>query len=209
MKTVKNVLLIIALTLLIIIFWFISHIISKRKENFEPNKYENWRHTSETNHNVDIPLNTYYSCKNICGPLSTCSKTGEQCTSDIDCFGCKPSKNYIKPIPTILEGFVKGQNAAGKLTSGVVPAYSVLTTDIGTHAKLYNDGQLYPAVPKAQYGVNTWLKSFEAGLEIYKKKQQWQLSPENTNYIPKYLLRDTATGLYKTDDVLEANAYFH
>ena len=42
-------------------------------------------------HTVNLPINTTYSCKNMCGPYGKCSITGERCLSDIDCFGCKPS----------------------------------------------------------------------------------------------------------------------
>ena len=61
-------------------------------------------------HNVDQPINTTISCQNVCGPLSRCYITGEQCTSDVDCFGCMP-KN------------VGGQNDSGKLTVGITPRY--------------------------------------------------------------------------------------
>jgi len=43
-----------------------------------------------TNHNVEVPLTSTFSCKNMCGPNNRCSLTGEQCSSDIDCFGCNP-----------------------------------------------------------------------------------------------------------------------
>jgi hypothetical protein len=38
---------------------------------------------------VNLPINDPYSCKNFCGPMSQCSITREQCTSDHDCYGCK------------------------------------------------------------------------------------------------------------------------
>jgi len=48
--------------------------------------------------NVDLPINTKYSCKNMCGPHATCSLTGEQCTSDIDCYGCQPTNQTKKNL---------------------------------------------------------------------------------------------------------------
>ena len=227
-------LLIILFVLLIIIFAV------KRTYNYE--NYENYgacnstlnqdylvlkdTNTPETSHNVDMPLNTSFSCKNMCGPLSRCSITGEQCTSDVDCFGCIPSQScksnpIVIPVEAglpLVEAFegIKGLNESGKLTTNVVPQYSSLTIDIGTNAKIYNDNNNdnnnYKStnVPKAQYGLNTWLKSFDAGLQIYKRKNNYEenIFPENFKYIPKYPLRETTTGLYKTDDVLASNDYF-
>jgi hypothetical protein len=126
------------------------------------------------NKTVDLPLNTYYSCKNMCGPLARCYKTGEQCTKDHDCFGCKPGKNpkIKKPKPIPLEGFEN-----------------------------YLD-DLKP-VPHAHFGPNTWIDTFRLGMQIYKQKQQWRLDkyPNDYEFIPKYPMRETATGLYITDDV--------
>ena len=73
--------------------------------------------TPETSHTVNLPINTTFSCKNMCGPLARCSKTGEQCTSDVDCYGCQP-KVYEPAYDTKAVG---GQNDAGKLTDGVTP----------------------------------------------------------------------------------------
>lgn len=53
------------------------------------------KETSDTSHTVDLPINTTVDCKNMCGPLNRCSITGEQCTSDIDCYGCQNLNTYI------------------------------------------------------------------------------------------------------------------
>ena len=45
-----------------------------------------------TSHSVDLPINNPIDCSNMCGPLGRCYKTGEQCTSDIDCPGCNPKR---------------------------------------------------------------------------------------------------------------------
>ena len=241
MKKLFNMIYLIKFPILLIISFALLIIIFAVNKSYNYGNYEAFNstlkqdyvglkdaNTPETSHNVDMPLNTSFSCKNMCGPLSRCSITGEQCTSDVDCFGCIPSQSYERkplPIPVeegqpldeagipwvedgipLAEGF-KGLNQAGKLTTNVVPRYSSLTTDIGTNAKLYNDKLI--DVPKAQYGLNTWLKSFDAGLQIYKRKNNYEenIFPENFKYIPKYPLRLTTTGLYKTDDVLASNDY--
>lgn len=194
----NNKLIIITFALVIIIFWwcnylFENQILSQKNISMlskDMNKCENCHTNVEPftslfdsrpysmhrkyNKTVDLPLNTYYSCKNMCGPLARCYKTGEQCAKDYDCFGCKPGKHpkIKKPIPSPLEGFEN-----------------------------YSD-DLKP-VPHAHFGPNTWIKTFDLGMQIYKQKQQWRLDryPDDYVYIPKYPMRETATGLYITDDV--------
>ena len=156
--------------------------------------------TPETSHTVNLPINTTFSCENMCGPLARCSKTGEQCTSDVDCYGCQP-KVYE---PAYTKKNVGGQNDAGKLTAGITPRYSVLTTDIGTQAKLYGKGEnLMPM----QYfkGVNELRKSFDAGMELYNKKfnPNIQVLP----FLPKYPPRPSLSGEFIDDGPLAANAF--
>jgi len=204
----NNKLIIIAFALVIIIFWwcnylFENHIISQKnatssstKDMCKCNKCDkcdnSCKNTSSLesfaslfdsqpasmyrkyNKTVDLPLNTYYSCKNMCGPLARCYKTGEQCAKDYDCFGCNPGKDpkIKKPEPMPLEGFEN-----------------------------YLDDM--KPVPHAYSGPNSWIKTYQLGMQLYKKKQQWRLDkyPDNYDYIPKYPMRETATGLYITDDV--------
>lgn len=156
--------------------------------------------TADTSHTVDLPINTTFSCENMCGPLAQCSKTGEQCTSDIDCYGCQPefveTSNYTKDIG--------GDNDAGKLTNGYNVRYSRLTTDIGTQAKLYNKGiNLQP--PSYFKGVNQWSKPFKAGMELYDKKYNPNI--EILPFLPKYPNRKTLSGEFNDNGPLAANAY--
>ena len=53
------------------------------------------KESSDTSHTVNLPINTTISCENMCGPLNRCSITGQQCTSDIDCYGCQNLNTYI------------------------------------------------------------------------------------------------------------------
>uniref|UniRef100_A0A6C0HCG4 Uncharacterized protein n=1 Tax=viral metagenome TaxID=1070528 RepID=A0A6C0HCG4_9ZZZZ len=154
----------------------------------------------DTSHTVNLPINTTFSCENMCGPLARCSKTGEQCTSDVDCYGCQP-KVYE---PAYTKKDIGGQNDAGKLTSGITPRYSVLTTDIGTQAKLYGKGEnLTP--PQYFKGVDQWRKSFDAGMELYNKKfnPNIQVLP----FLPKYPPRPSLSGEFVDDGPLAANAF--
>ena len=46
----------------------------------------------EFSHTVDLPLTTTYTCHNMCSSQSNCYLTGGNCTSDVDCPGCNPTK---------------------------------------------------------------------------------------------------------------------
>jgi len=156
--------------------------------------------TPETSHTVNLPINTTLSCENMCGPLARCSKTGEQCTSDVDCYGCQPKVQINnKKIEEI-----RGQNDAGKLTGGITPTYSTLTTDIGTQAKLYGKGEnLDP--PTYFKGVDTWTKPFKVGMEMYNKRYNPNI--EVLPFLPKYPERKTLSGEFVDDGPLASNAF--
>jgi hypothetical protein len=99
---------------------------------------------------------------------------------------------------------VRGQNEAGKLTDGVTPTYSVLTTDIGTQAKLYGKGENF--MPPSYFkGVNEWKKSFDVGMELYDRK--YNPSIEILPFLPKYPKRPSLSGEFVDDGPLAANAY--
>jgi len=154
----------------------------------------------ETNHNVDQPINTKFSCKNMCGPLARCSISGEQCTSDVDCFGCVPkiNKTSQESGKNIL-----GVNESGKLTMGVTPTYSTLTTDIGTSASLINkDANDKP--PEYNQGVDIWKSSFDNDYKLFNNRYK---PPNNLTYEPNYPNRFTMSGEFIDDGPLASNAY--
>jgi len=154
----------------------------------------------ETSHNVDQPINTKFSCKNMCGPLARCSITGEQCTSDVDCFGCVPK--YPQKNLGIEINF-KGDNDAGKLTMGVTPTYSPLTTDIGTNAaQIHISNSSQP--PEYNQGVNVWENAFHNGYKFFNMRYK---TPKDIDYIPNYPTRYTLSGEFKEDGPLESNSY--
>jgi hypothetical protein len=152
-----------------------------------------------TNHTVNLPLTTKQTCKNMCGPNNRCSLTGEQCSSDIDCFGCNPEKireNRNKQFVSI-----HGQNDAGKLTTGATPVYSSLTTDIGTQAKLISKPET--DVPQYFQGVNTWRNTFDSGMELYDKRY----TPTVSYFTPNYPERKTLSGEFFDNGPLAANDF--
>lgn len=140
-------------------------------------------------HTVDLPLTTSYSCKNFCSPTSRCAITGQQCFTDIDCPGCQP---YSPPLKEQKE--IPGANYAGKLTIGVTPQYSTLTSGYGTHEKIITKNMFSkPLIPN--FGTNTWLSQFNVEQKLFNKK----FKPSNLEYIPNYSKRYTLTGEFIED----------
>lgn len=155
-----------------------------------------------TNHTVNLPLTNKQSCQNMCGPNNRCSLTGEQCSADVDCFGCNPeTKQFVQEERTLDELDIRGQNDAGKLTTGETPTYSVLTTDIGTKARLINK----PETESPQYfqGVNTWRDTFDDQMELYDKRY----TPTASYFTPNYPSRKTLSGEFTDNGPLASNAF--
>ena len=156
----------------------------------------------KTSHTVNLPLTTTYSCKNFCGPTARCSITGQQCTADIDCPGCQP---YVPPLPASRISCVPGENDAGKLTLGVTPKYSTLTTDIGTQAAFFEpDGyNKNNSSPQANFGVNVWRSSFDESNNMFSKRY----TPSGLQFMPNYPKRVSVTGEFVENGPLASNAY--
>jgi hypothetical protein len=147
---------------------------------------------SATSHTVNLPFNSSYRCNNFCGPKARCAITGEQCSTDVDCYGCQPP---LCKQPIYPPGFIDGNNEAGKLTYNQPPQYSSLTTDIGTKATVISDKH----VPRPYEGVNTWRESADLAMEMYEKKYwyQYSSSPDIIKNMPQYPVTDSITGIYK------------
>jgi hypothetical protein len=210
MKLIKNkyatiILALISIILLIGIFNYINYLVKNRYyvECFDSN-IALYKDTGSptTTHTVNLPLTTKYSCQNFCAPATArCAITGEQCMADIDCRGCNPYGPNVKPQST---ASVPGENDAGKLTWGVTPTYSTLTTDIGTKAKLFtsNEDKL-EAAPQASFGVNTWSSAFNQGQQLFDERYK----PAGLKNMPNYDKRYSATGQFIDDGPLASNAY--
>jgi hypothetical protein len=202
----KNTIIILALIslfLLFFIFYWGDYLVKNGYiiECFDQMTQTNQdRGTPDTSHTVNQPINTTSSCNNFCGPTARCSITGQQCTADIDCPGCQP---YVPPLPPT-NNCVPGENDAGKLTLGVTPTFSTLTTDIGTQARLYTNNKLEPPV-KANFGIDTWTSKFDEGNQLYHKRYQCNNYP----YLSHYDRRFSDTGAFVQDGPLASNAYLH
>ena len=147
---------------------------------------------------VDLPLTTAYTCDNFCGPTSRCSMTGHQCLSDLDCPGCKPvSATQTDQAEQMVD--VPGNNDAGKMTAGLTPAYSSLTTDSGTQATVINPN-VKPA--QANFGVNTWRSSFDISRNEFDKK----FKPSTFKNAPNYTKQYSLTGAFVEEGPLASNS---
>jgi hypothetical protein len=155
-----------------------------------------------TSHTVDLPLTTITSCKNFCGPTARCSITGQQCSADIDCPGCQTIKTQDNTVYTQQNtANVIGDNAAGKLTLGVTPQYSSLTSGYGTHETIITKNMgSKPAAPN--FGVDTWLGEFNEGRSLFDKRYK----PNNLQFMPNYKQRYSLTGEFMDDGPFPSNS---
>lgn len=200
-QTIITFLAIISIVLLILIFYWINYLgvndyveWNNGKENFTTDISLN-NATSDT---VDLPLTTTYSCKNFCSPTARCAITGQQCMADIDCPGCQPNT----PPSQRLTKSVPGDNDAGKLTWGVTPQYSTLTTDIGTRAKIITDNK-FSKPAQANFGVDTWSSSFVESEKLFNARYK----PPKLLNMPNYPKRFSLLGSFYDDGPLPSNAY--
>lgn len=200
----KNTIIILALISLFLLIFIINWFDYLVKNGYIVECFEQMtqinqdRGKTDTSHNVNLPINTTSSCSNSCGPNARCSITGQQCTADIDCPGCQPNVPPLSPTKC-----VPGQNDAGKLTLGVTPTYSSLTTDIGTQAKLYTNDKFEKPV-QTNFGVNTWSSKFDEANKLFQERYQCNEYP----YLSQYDKRFSSTGTFVQDGPLASNAYF-
>ena len=121
-------------------------------ENFDSAVYKDMG-LGDTNHTVNLPINTTYECENKCMPPARCSITGEQCSSDIDCCGCNP---YV-------EGFTSSMNDITSTTFENPPQYfkgiDMWSDSFNYGAELYNK-QHNPLLQTARYGQNNILLNY-------------------------------------------------
>jgi hypothetical protein len=154
-------------------------------ERFTSNQYS---------HTVNLPLTTRESCKNLCGPNARCAITGHQCMADIDCPGCQPNPQMQNKN----EPSVPGNNDAGKLTLGVTPQYSQLTSGFGTHETRITNN-MFSKPQMADFGVNIWNAEFVEEEKLFNERYQ----PTN---IPNYPQRFSLTGQFIEDGPFASNA---
>jgi len=155
--------------------------------------------SNKTSHTVDLPLTTTYSCKNFCNPSSRCAVTGQQCFTDIDCPGCQP---YVPPLNKNSINNVPGNDDAGKLTWGVTPQYSTLTSGYGTREKIITDN-VFSKPSDPNFDVNTWKSEYNEELKLFDERYK----PNKLPYMPEYPERYSLSGEFIEDGPLPSNSY--
>jgi len=170
---------------------------------------------------VNLPINDSVSCKNFCGTKAQCAITREQCSADIDCFGCNPGPTSLDTCET---KDVAPYDNGGKLGQNLGLQYSPLTTGYNNHsidfAEAYPDSK-NSQINRPYQGVDLWTKSFNQGLDFYNKKRasydkyseginQTIIDSANDNMYtrePKYPTTISATGQFYETTPPASNAY--
>ena len=135
-------------------------------------------------------------CTNTCGPTSRCATTQQQCFADSDCPGCSTASESINPLPNK----VPGADDAGKLTTGLTPQYSPLTSGYGTHERIIDDG--VNAVIEPNVGVNILKSSADIEQQLYNNRYVLSDFPN----MVQYPVRKSMTGTFEENGPPAANA---
>jgi len=218
LKDNKTNILLAALCILmawLIINWF-RYLINNYfigTEGFEQNKYSSSTYdnpnTPLTTHSVDLPLNTNFTCSNFCGPKARCSKSGQQCSTDVDCYsdGCQtllklPTKKQIQGV----EDTSVPYDAAGRLTYNQTPQYSSLTNDIVNNAGIINKDA---EISRPYDGIKIWEETYDAQAQMIDDELAYIYSAEPEKYksTPHYKQTRSVTGLFYDIGPTPANAY--
>lgn len=154
----------------------------------------------DTSHTVNLPINDPQSCKNRC-MVGRCSATGQQCIADVDCPGCNPYRNS-DPFD-VKQPLILGNDDAGKLTPGMTPRYSSLTTDIGTQARVFDKANEDKPAMQANFGPNMW--GFSAGFAQDLFNKRYRPTPGQYEFSPNYSAQPTTTGMFLNKEPLAAN----
>ena len=128
----------------------------------------------------------------MCGPLARCSRTGEQCISDQDCYGCKIPQHKQDDYYS-LPGLI-GDDDSGKST-GTIPEYSSLTSNFSNNYETLKPKKLL----QLSYNVNLWKKHYNQGMQLFNKRYK---KPGFMEYKP----RPTLSGEFEDDGAFASNA---
>lgn len=172
----------------------------------------NTKLVNEHSHTVNLPLNDILGCQNACYNAK-CSKTGKQCSDDVDCYqdGCKSLL-----LKQVHDKFVAEQSApiapqtytaadsleTGRLVYNQNPQHSALTYDIGTTASVID---MAAQAPRPYEGYKLWEPKYEAAVKLNNAKMANEYDADPNNYV-FYKQIQTATGLFNDNGPTAANA---
>uniref|UniRef100_A0A6C0DFG8 Uncharacterized protein n=1 Tax=viral metagenome TaxID=1070528 RepID=A0A6C0DFG8_9ZZZZ len=171
----------------IIIFYWTNYLFKNNYIQEAFTKMSAIKEGPDTTHSVNLPnpAFTEYTCKNICGPPGRCRITGEDCVSDVDCYGCVPPPVYNREIK--------------EQTTDIKPVMSTFTKDI-TKSATYIDPGAKPA--KYNMGVDMWKSNFDLEENIFKEKYY---PSGNLSLMMKYPVRTTFSGEFIDDGAFAFN----
>jgi hypothetical protein len=186
-KTWMYILVAVCLIVLLALMHFLkpkNKIDMGEEEEKEP--YTNFQESQRYSHTVDLPINTRFSCANMCAPPSRCSITGEPCTSDVDCTGCLPlqRRHGKKKYKKMAEGF-----------ENQIP--------LSTSSSSSNQNE-EPVNPYFQ-GINTWRTTFDLGNAHYQKKYNAGL--ESKPFLLHYPQQTSLSGEFIDEGAMAYNSF--
>ncbi len=175
------------LSVVVLFYWtdflFKNHYIQEAFSNIAP-----IQEGPDTTHSVNLPNPAFnkYTCKNICGPPGRCRITGEDCVSDVDCYGCVPPPIYNREIKDEI--------------TDIKPVMSTFSKDITQTA-----GDINPNAKPATYnmGVDMWKSDFDLEENIFKQKYY---PSGDLTFMMKYPVRTTFSGEFVDDGAYAFNA---
>lgn len=161
-------------------------------EGFEANKYSTLIYdnpnTPLTSHTVDLPINTNYTCSNFCGPKASCSKSGKQCSTDVDCYsdGCQS----LLKTPLSQDYPVTNSSGPEPNDDGVI-----FSTDLSTNAGVINNNA---TINRGYDGIPIWEDEYNATVKLNNDQLEYEYAsnPSKYKYTPHYKTTQTATGLF-------------
>ena len=159
-------------------------------EGFNPNIYvPDYKDSIPKTDTVNLPINTNYTCSNFCGPKATCSKSGQQCSTDVDCYnvGCRSLLNVSKT----------GENLPTKNNAGPEPLDDALifSANVSSNAGIIDENA---TIKRGYIGVPVWEDEYNAMVNINNDQlaYEYAANPDKYKYTPHYKTTETATGLF-------------
>lgn len=163
---------------------------TNKVEGFEANIYKpDYKDSIPKTDTVNLPINTNYTCSNFCGPKATCSKSGQQCSTDVDCYnvGCRSLLNVSKT----------GENLPTKNNTGPEPLDDALifSTNVSSNADIIDENA---TITRGYTGIPVWEDEYNAMVNINNDQlaYEYAANPDKYKYTPHYKTTVTATGLF-------------
>ncbi len=216
-STVKVLLVFACLVLIGSVRFLIHYLVDSHAVRREPmtvvNNMNRGNFSDDNNpSDVPMPLNTPYTCHNMCGPLGQCARTRESCLSDSDCTGCQrievfrdeevrntPNNNNsqaLKALPVQLRPMES-------VSSSLVNAFGAEGYEEVNHHgnRKQKKSSSEPIVIFRDTKTDTWSDTFRREQALFDQ----HFRPQNVPFMPSYAYRTTLTGAFREDGPFPAN----